>query len=353
VAAAILSLRPSQRHAVIEIGIDGAGQMAAYQRLVRPEIVVVTSIGSEHHRSLGTLDATRTEKAAMLRQLPATEVAVLNGDDPNVLWMKTQTSARIVTFGRGEANDVRASAIRLDWPRGTRFTLHACGETRETTIRLIGSCMVYPVLAAVAVGCAEGLALDAMLPTLERLPPTPGRMEALALPNGAWILRDDFKSSLETIHAALEVLGRIPARRLLALGEVTEPPGSVGPVYREIGRRFGGIVRRAVVIGSERSFRSYGVGAARAGLARGALRTAGNRVHQAAAMLREELHPGDVLLIKGRGEQRLERIALLLQERTVRCELERCRVKFVACEACPMLERGWSDRRPGGLWWCR
>jgi UDP-N-acetylmuramyl pentapeptide synthase len=84
VSSAVRRIVPGQRHAVIEVGIADKGQMRPYSRVVRPDVTVVTSIGSEHHRSLGTLDVTRDEKAWMVRVLPPGGVAVLNGDDPNV-----------------------------------------------------------------------------------------------------------------------------------------------------------------------------------------------------------------------------------------------------------------------------
>ncbi|MBP1700438.1 MAG: Mur ligase, partial [Deltaproteobacteria bacterium] len=191
VARAVFRIRPYHRHAVIEVGIDGPGQMAHYAHLVRPDLTVVTSIGSEHNRSLHSLESTRAEKSEMIRVLSHTGVAVLNGDDTNVLWMKPHTRAKVVTFGLSEANDIRASDITLDWPKGTRFNLHAYGETRHVTIRLIGPPMVYPILAAIATGLAEGYSLDQILPALAKLSPTPGRLEPVRLPNGAYILRDD------------------------------------------------------------------------------------------------------------------------------------------------------------------
>jgi UDP-N-acetylmuramoyl-tripeptide--D-alanyl-D-alanine ligase len=198
-AASILRIRPHDRHAVIEVGISVPNQMATFARIVRPNVTVVTSIGSEHNRSFGTLETTRAEKSEMVRVLPASGIAVLNGDDPNVLWMKSQTCARVVTFGIDKSNDICASDITLDWPNGTKFKLDADGETRDLRIRLIGKQMVYSILAAVAVSLAEGFTLDHVIPALEVLPPTPGRMEPIHLANGAIILRDDYKSHLETI----------------------------------------------------------------------------------------------------------------------------------------------------------
>jgi UDP-N-acetylmuramoyl-tripeptide--D-alanyl-D-alanine ligase len=98
--------------------------------MIRPNVVVVTCIGSEHNRSFKTLEATRKEKSEMVAILPPTGLAVLNGDDPNVMWMRSRTSARIITYGFGKSNDVRAEDVSHDWPRGMRFTLQTADMTR-------------------------------------------------------------------------------------------------------------------------------------------------------------------------------------------------------------------------------
>ena len=341
-ALAVLRIRPGQRYAAIEAGIHGPGQMAPYARAIRPQLVVVTSIGSEHHRSFHTLEATRSEKAEMVRALTRSGTAILNGDDPNVRWMATQTAARVITFGFEPGNDIHAADVQLDWPHGTRFTLHAGQSRREVAVRLVGRAMVYPVLAAVAVAFAGGLSLDPVLCALEQLTPTPGRMQPVPLPNGAWVLRDDYKSAVETINSALDVLSQIPAgRRMIALGEVNEPIGAQATVYRGIGERLAGIVSLAVVVGNDTGFRSYAAGAVQGGLARSAVQHATGGVLEAAKMLRGTLAPSDVVLIKGRNEQHLERIALALAGRDVRCDVVRCGLTE-DCSSCAMLERGWT-----------
>jgi UDP-N-acetylmuramoyl-tripeptide--D-alanyl-D-alanine ligase len=342
-AWAILRIRPWQRHAVVEVGIGTRGQMAVFARLVRPDITVVTSIGSEHNASLKTLEVTRSEKADMVRILAPSGLAALNGDDPNVLWMRNETRARIVTFGFDPSNDVRGSEWSLDWPAGARLTVHAGGAARTLHTRLIGKHTAYSVLAAVAVSTAEGFSLDEIIPRLESLSPTTGRMEPVRLPNGAIILRDDTKSALETIDAALDTLSEIPARRIVVLGEVSEPPGSQGPIYRRLGKRVAEIADRAIIIGDKSARKPLSSGAKDGGLPREKFFNAGESISKAIEALREDMGPGDVVLIKGRNTQHLERISLALQGRDVRCLIKFCRLK-VACAECAMLERGWDIR---------
>jgi len=345
IATAVLGLRPDDRKAVMEVGIDRAGVMARYARAIRPDVAVVTCVGSEHNRSLGTLEVTRFEKSRMVHGLPPEGTAVLNGDDVNVFWMAGQTNARVITCGLGESNDVRASQVTLDWPVGTRFRLHADGRWWDVRIRLLGRHMVRPILAAVAVALAEGLPLEEVLPRLEALPPTPGRMQPVELPGGAFLLRDDFKGALETMEAALDTLAEVPAeRRVVVFGDVSEPPGSQGPIYRALGGHIAEVASHAVILGS--GFKRYAAGAKRAGMNRSAFFDARRSVLKAADHLRAVLQPGDVALLKGRDTQRLGRIALALQGRPVRCDIGFCQVKALRCERCPMLEKGWGDRRP-------
>ncbi|HEX6015341.1 MAG TPA: hypothetical protein VFY87_26790, partial [Geminicoccaceae bacterium] len=102
--------------------------------------------------------------------------------------------------------------------------------TFDVRLRLLGQVMVYPVLAAVAVAWAEGRPLERAVADLEALPPQPGRLQLEPLANGAWLVRDEFKSSLETIEAALDVMAELPGRRIVVIGSVSEPPGSQGPI---------------------------------------------------------------------------------------------------------------------------
>jgi UDP-N-acetylmuramoyl-tripeptide--D-alanyl-D-alanine ligase len=314
--------------------------MAKYASVVRPDVTVVTSVGSEHLRSMKNLEGVRAEKSKMVEKMNRDGLAVLNGDDPHVLWMREKTEASIVTYGFRETNDVMASEFEIDWPHGTRFKLHLSGVSRQVEAPLIGRNMVRSVLAAVAVASALGIELETSLRRLDELTPAPGRLQPLALYNGAWILRDDHKSGIETILTAVETLAQIPApRKLAVVGDITEESGGVRALYRRIGGELAGIVERLLLVG--RHSRSISVGARRAGLPAEAVSDCAKDIFKAAEFLREFLEPGDVVLLKGRFEQRLQRIALSLQGRNVRCKVSSCHIMGLHCESCPALGKGW------------
>lgn len=336
VARNLFGIRPGDRHRVIEIGIDGPDQMTAYAALVRPDIVVVTSIASEHHRTFVTLENTREEKAHLVRALTGSGIAVLNGDDPNVRWMATQTKARVVFFGNGAENDVRAEDIRRDGEGRIVFTLVLAGVRHELHSRLLGRHQITALLAAAAVASLEGIPAARFIPALERMEPEFQRLSITKLDGGITLLRDEFKSTHETIYAALATLGEIPAKRRIAvLGEISEPPGTQGPLYREIGRQLTRSADLALHVGHMRN--RMNAGCADGSWPRDTLFDAGTSVRRATDYLRARLQPGDLVLLKGRDNQKLERIALALQGRTVTCDIPRCDIRGILCADCPRL----------------
>jgi UDP-N-acetylmuramoyl-tripeptide--D-alanyl-D-alanine ligase len=309
--------------------------------MLRPDVAVVTSVGSEHNRVFGSLSVTREQKSAMVRALPDSGVAVLNGDDPNVRWMEHTTTARVLTFGFDPSNQVVGSDFRLDWPHGSTLRIEAGGQACHARIRLIGRHSVYAALAAVAVAVEiGGRSLEEAVARIEGLPPTPGRMHPVRLNGGEWLLRDDNKSALETVEAALDTLSKIPAlRRIVVMGAVSEPPGQQRQLYRELGSQVAEIAQSAIFVCGRKTFEAYRSGG------RARVDTEFHPMHVrnvrgAIDRLEREIRAGDVVLVKGRDTQRLERIALALQDRTVNCNLEYCNTKAVRCADCPMLERG-------------
>jgi UDP-N-acetylmuramoyl-tripeptide--D-alanyl-D-alanine ligase len=322
-ADAILRIRPGVPHVVIEVGIDGKGQMEGSARLIQPNIAVVTSIGSEHRTSLGTLEVTRTEKAKMISALPPAGLAVLNGDDPNVLWMRESTRAPVLTYGFGEANHVRASEVIQDELSGVRFKLHIEGDVYDVRTRLIGRHMIYPILAAVAVAHAEGHNIGQILAALERLEATQNRLQLIRHASGALLLLDAYKGALETIQTALDTLDQLPAeRKIVVLGDVEEPPGM-----------------RVVFVGGKTSFNRLKVGTTAGGLPREALTNIRANPLEAARVLEADLRLGDLVLVKGRCTQHLERVALVLLGKKVGCTTRFCHSRH-DCATCPLLQRG-------------
>lgn len=337
-AGNLLRVRPGDRHAVLEAGIGGPGWMGVYSWFLQPDIVVVTAIASEHYRSFPSLGHCRDEKAEIVRRLPPDGVAFLNGDDPNVRWMATQTRARVVTFGLGEDNDVRAEDVRpVDG--GLRFDARLRTGRLPVEIRFNGRHMVYPFLVALAVAEHEGGDPAAAAARLAGLAPADARMETLHLANGVRILDDSFKGGLETVQSALDALAGLPAgRRIVLFGGVEDPPGKWRDIHREVGRRMATVADRIYCLASQKNTSPLRAGAVAAGMRDEDIVALGSDIAAAHPALAGELRPGDVLLLKGRSTQRLRRVALQLLGRRVGCAVAYCGVKVTTCDACPLLD---------------
>ena len=169
-------------------------------------------------------------------------------------------------------------------------------------------------------------------------------MQPVTVPGGVTILCDEYKSTTETIDAALDAFAEIPARRrIVFLGEISEPVGPQRQAYQRLGERVARIASHFFIIGgSNDAFRS---GARRGGMPADRIVDAGRSPQEAAKALAAVLEPGDVVLLKGRDTQRLNRVALILMGRVVRCDLRFCNLRTVACDRCAMLEPGWGARR--------
>ena len=335
-AGNLLRVRPSDRYAVLEAGIMGRGAMAGISRMLQPDIVVVTSIRSDHNRSFPTLFDTRAEKVKIVAGLPPGGTVFLNGDDEHVRWMATQTRARVVTFGLEAGNGVQALNIQVDGD-GTSFDVRAEGEVYPVRSHLLGEHMIYPLLAAVAVLHHEGLDVRAALPRLAGTSAAISRMELITLPDGTRVLDDCAKASIESIRAALATFAAMPApRKVAVIGPIEEPTGKPRDLYREIGGTLAECADAIIAMGGD-DLRSVRGEAVRRGMNPVATQVFGMHIDETIDAVRAVVRSGDLVLIKGAGTRRLRRITLALMGREVTCRVRNCRVKVAGCDDCPLL----------------
>lgn len=347
VAWSLLRQPPWRRHAAIEVGIGEPDTMRIHARTLRPQVVVVACIASEHQQSFRDREHLRNEKADAVRSLGAEGVAVLNADDPNVLWMATQTRARVIRYGFDPTAEVRAMAWSPDGLGGTTFTLAVGGEEFVVRSRLLGRPAVSTLLAAVAVAVAEDVAPAEAVERLARLAPTPSRLESVALPGGGVVLCDDYKSSLETVHAAIDLLAECEARRrVIVLGGLDSPPAPQRVAYREVAAHAGRVADHVILVGHGRDLYRPELKRRLQGPEPLARLDEVERVGDVVRLLEGSLGEGCVVLIKGRTQQHLRRVLLALQGRKIGCAVDGCRLHLQFCDDCPLLEK---PGRVGGI----
>jgi hypothetical protein len=127
------------------------------------------------------------------------------------------------------------------------------------------------------------------------------------------------------------------------LGKSSAREGTDEAVCEGFGGRGAGIASHMIIVGD--GLQHYGSGATRAGMPSQAVIDGGETPQQTAEALARILQPGDVVLVKGRRNQRLDRVRMILQGRRVKCDISFCDIRTIDCEDCPMLETGWAKHR--------
>ena len=247
---AMLSLTPEVQVAVLEMALYDPGDIATMVKIAQPTIGVVTTIGMSHVERFGSQAAIIAQKGDLIAGLPPDGVAVLNGDDPHVRSMASRSRARLVFYGLGEQNDVRATDVESTGLSGIAFRLTMPGApTMHVRLPLLGRHSVQTALAATAVGQALGLGLDEILAGLEG-EQTHLRLYTVPGPNGSTIIDDTYNSSPQSALAALNLLEELDAgRRIAVLADMLELGAYTEEAHILVGERAAEVVDRLYTIG--------------------------------------------------------------------------------------------------------
>ncbi len=326
----ILRTRGRHKFTVIEVGTRRPGALWRASRMIDPDVAIVLMVKQQHSNNFPDLAAIAAEKEQLLRRLGPEGTAVINGDDPYVRAMAAKCRSRIVTFGLKPQSDIRASEVSARWPERLSFRVHMGNESIPVKTNLLGEHWVYSVLGALAAAVACGIDLKSAAMAMEMVQPVPGRMDPLELPNGATFVRDEWNSSMASLEAGLEMLGKArAARRILLLQDVLDSGLGTRPRFRELGRRAAAAADIVVFVGP---FGSVGAKAAVAAGLNPASSKSFHGLQAASEFLRSELRRGDLVLLHGWPHLHLERICLALSGK-VDCWKEWC-WKNQPCDQC-------------------
>jgi UDP-N-acetylmuramoyl-tripeptide--D-alanyl-D-alanine ligase len=308
----------STRHLVLEMGARGVGHIADLCRVAPPSIGVELNVGTAHVSEFGSREATAEAKAELVAALPSAAeggVAVLNVDDPLVAAMAGRTAARVVRVGTGATATVRATGIRLDDRGRASYVLEVAGEEPvEVTLPLHGAHHVGNSLAAAAVALEVGLGPRQVAGLLGSVTmPSRWRMEVVDRADGVTVVNDSYNANPESVRAAIEALVAMSAgRRAWAiLGPMLELGAASAEEHDRVGRLARGSgVARVVAVGEDA--RAVHDGAVAAGAGDGEESVLVPDVPAAIALLRAQLRPGDVVLVKASRGAGLDRVAAAL-----------------------------------------
>ncbi|MEU6203625.1 UDP-N-acetylmuramoyl-tripeptide--D-alanyl-D-alanine ligase [Micromonospora musae] len=295
-----LKADPETRYLVMEKGARGIGHVRYLCELVPPRISVVLNVGTSHIGGFGSQANIALAKGELVEALPADGLAVLNADDPLVAAMASRTEARVVFYGEAADADVRAEDVVLDERGRPSYTLVTPEGRAPVRLGLTGRHQVSNTLAAAAVARELGMPLTELAQALGELGlVSTRRMDVFDRPDGVTVIDDSYNANPASMSVAIKALAALGGgrRTVAVLGYMAE----LGPYeydgHAEVGRLAAELgVDRLLVVGESAAPIHEGATAVSNWGGESVLLT-----DQAAAVevLREELRPGDVVLVKG------------------------------------------------------
>jgi UDP-N-acetylmuramoyl-tripeptide--D-alanyl-D-alanine ligase len=226
----LLRLDATAEVAVIEMGMNHAGEIRRLAEIAKANTAVVTNVGPAHIENFDSVDGIAAAKRELVESLTPDGVAVLNADDERVAKFRAAHAGRSVMYGMSPDADVRAENVRTS-PGGVEFRVNGVPFASS----LPGRHAVSNLLAGIAVAKEYGIAPERLTGTVRNL--APGKMRGESLyHNGILIFNDCYNSNPDAVRAMLDVLREAPAKKRIAvLGEMLELGRWAEPLHRDVG----------------------------------------------------------------------------------------------------------------------
>jgi UDP-N-acetylmuramoyl-tripeptide--D-alanyl-D-alanine ligase len=288
----ILRLPPDAEIAVLEMGMNHAGEIRELARIAAPEIGVVTNVGYAHVEAFGSIEGVAAAKRELVEELPPDGIAVLNADDEQVRAFASRHRGRSITYGLSNTADLQATRVSSS---GETSRFRVRGVEFET--HLIGLHSVRNILAGLAVADVCGIAPAELTAAVAALRPGTMRGERFRL-GSMTILNDSYNSNPEAARGMVDVLrNEAAARRIAVLGEMRELGSMAEQLHRELGEYVAG-AKINVLVGIGGKSETMVKRAVECGLDAGAAFFFDDP-EQAGYFLRRFVQPGDAILFKG------------------------------------------------------
>ena len=307
----LLKLTQEHEVAVLEMGFYVPGEIKLLCDIARPQIGIVTNIGTVHAERAGSIEAIAEGKSELVQALPPTPegVAILNYDDERVLAMAAKTSARVFTYGLCPQADLWADQVESMGLEGIRCRIHYKEEEFYVTAPLIGRHSVYTMLRSAAAALSLGFSWDWIFYALK----TSNlllRIATTKTASGALLIDDTYNASPDSTLAALNLLDDLTGRKVAVLGDMLELGQYEEDGHQRVGIRAAQVADEIVLVG-QRSLQTQAA-AIESGFS-------ANKIHwfadqnSAALYLQETLKEKDIALIKGSHAMRMDLIVASLE----------------------------------------
>lgn len=310
ISLTLASLSRIHKAVVCEMGMSALGEISQLTNIARPDVAVITNIGTAHLEALGSRENICRAKLEITEGLRADGALVYNGDEP-LLWEKREGFKKGISFGiKNKDADIFGSNIRIADGK-TVFDMDYFGERQaDIVLSAMGEHNVYNGMAAYATGRLAGLTDEEIRRGLNNYRPS-GMRQRIYEKNGYTVVEDCYNASPESMKASLSVLAQLGknGRTVAVLGEMRELGETSMELHKSVGRF-------AAELGIDRLY-TYGehaleiaVGALENGLDESAI-IAYNQIEEPeglAEILNSELKAGDIVLFKASRAVALENV---------------------------------------------
>ena len=303
----LLHLDKRHQIGVFELGMSRAGEIKGLCKIAMPTVGVITNVGLAHAENFRSIKDIAKEKAELIYSLPVSGVAIINGDDPNLVDAVRRFRGRKIFFGKGLENDVRAD--RID-ERGLeiKFTLCIGKKKQRICLPVIGEHNVYNALAASACSYHFGVTQGEIKRGLESYKGVHLRLEVIKTPEGINILNDSYNANPLSMAKALDSFSKISAagKKILLLGDMLE----LGKIALKCHRDIGVIVAKGnydflFTVGE--LAKTIALSSVREGMEKRKVKSFKNS-KEVIAPLKDLLSRGDWILVKGSRGMKLDEI---------------------------------------------
>lgn len=232
----LAALQPTTEFAVVEMGAGKPGDIAALCHFARPNVGVLLNVAPAHIAAYRDLDDIADTKGAIVANLPADGVAIINGDQSwSEQWAERAAPARVIRVGFSADVDARAGDIELMGFDGSRFILNGLGAPLAVTTAIPGRQGVFNALVAAAVARVLGVSDRAIQMGLATVTPASGRGLSHALPDDIMLVDDSYNANPLSVRAAIDVLATSGHQRCLVLGSMLELGKQSVDAHAEVG----------------------------------------------------------------------------------------------------------------------
>lgn len=231
----LFNLNKEHECAVIEMGMSSFNEIEYLVNIVRPQIGIISNVGYSHVEHLGSREGIFKAKMEITTNFDENSLLIVNGDDDCLKTLKNQKlNYKLKTFGFDKNNDIYCESFEMD-EDSINFVTVINGKKEEFFIPTVGKHNIYNAMAAILVGMNLNMTTDEIKEGLKNFECTKNRLDIIKN-NKLTIIDSVYNAGIDSMAAALNVLGRYKSRRVAILGDMFEMGEFSEFAHRQVGK---------------------------------------------------------------------------------------------------------------------